>query len=684
MPTLKQITCAARVGNRLLLGSPSGLFVVSSGKLVSVADLKKVVQIEVTPQQRSFLVCAAKGKVTQLHYFGINSALRGRDDGMKVPESKGMHQFTISDVGTKTRLAFACRNRVSLVELHPQRYTIVASFEVAGHPSSLKVCGGRVVIGYDQTFVVADWYTRQVQPLVSPQDASLGFLGQVSAIATGAGADLGPVAAFLVAGGAEGAATEYVLCYNFLGIYVDETGRRSRQKELLWTGRVKQFAFSAPFLIGYGENHIETIDVLTGETCQVLPIQSVMPLSLQEPLCLSRQLNAARLVHLQDSRSPAEPWTQLELAPGDNEPKDRKSRSFTFGPFSKKKPEASRLVSRQISGPSDFQHLAHVGQDELESGSPVGMSVGVSEPKNVPGSPIIAVVSKMSSATPERASPSPVVGLGMEDYGGSPNRARTKSLSSLGVPADSWVGGGAGSTSSLTIAMRRRASGSLSPPGVGGIIGGYPEPVAESLLLRPPVADGSALHQHQLAQQPRFLNRRSSSDNSVFEPKNSSNSSSSSSSSPVARAVSPVAHAGAAAVSSPKSGGRRRVMPKLPPASAAARRGSPASPRLMPRRSANAGGGVGVGGGGDGAGMGAVTKRSLPGASVSFSPDTTSRLLQSLPVDSPRTLATASKTTSLQTGIQDASFALESVPAPTTASTTTAATITKHVAQEFL
>ena len=38
------------------------------------------------------------------------------------------------------------------------------------------------------------------------------------------------------------------------------------------------FAFSAPFLIGYGENHIETIDVISGETCQVLPIQSVMPL----------------------------------------------------------------------------------------------------------------------------------------------------------------------------------------------------------------------------------------------------------------------------------------------------------------------------------------------------------------------------------------------------------------------
>ena len=738
MPTLKQIDCAARVGNRLLLGSPSGLFAVTSGKLVSVADLKKVVQIEVTSQQRSFVVCAAKGKVTQLHYFGINAALRGRDDGMKIPESKGIHQYTVSDVGTRTRLAFACRNRVSLAELHPQRYIIVASFEVAGHPSSIKVCGDRIVIGYDQTFVVADWHTRQVQPLVSPQDASLGFLGQVSAIATGSGADLGPVAAFMVSGGggggSEGVATEYVLCYNFLGIYVDETGRRSRQKELLWTGRVKRFAFSAPFLIGYGENHIETIDVLTGETCQVLPIQAVAPLSLQEPLCLSRQLSSARVIHLQDSRVPAEQqsWTQLDLAPGDkNEPKDRKSRTFTFGPFSKKKPEASRLVSRQISGPSDFQHLAHVGQDELvaDGGSAsVGISVGVSEPKNVPGSPI-AVVSKMSSATPERGSDraSPAVdmqmGMGMgsengivDEYGQS--RARTKSLGML-PSADGWVGGaGSAATTSTSNLMRRRASGSLSPPSVHGG-GGYSPPMDEALILRPPVARGellleSGVTQTQMQRQSRFLTRRSSSDNSDLgiartqPPAARTQSPAARTQSPAARAVSPIGHA--PAVSSPKSGGRRRVMPKLPPASAAARRGSPSSPRrgspssprsVHSRRisGGNGGGGASSGlgvassvGGGSGAGVGskrshlAGTAGALPQADLPFSPNTASRLLQSLPVDSPRTLATASKTTTLQTGVQDASFVLEPGAAAntSTSSTTAAATITKHVAQEFL
>lgn len=58
-------------------------------------------------------------------------------------------------------------------------------------------------------------------------------------------------------------------------------------------------------------------------------------------------------------------------------------------------------------------------------------------------------------------------------------------------------------------------------------------------------------------------------------------------------------------------------------------------------------------------------KMHTPGETALFSPDTTSRLLQSLPVDSPRTLAIASRTTSLQMGVQDASFALESILAAT-------------------
>ena len=81
--------------------------------------------------------------------------------------------------------------------------------------------------------------------------------------------------------------------------------------------------------------------------------------------------------------------------------------------------------------------------------------------------------------------------------------------------------------------MRRRASGSLSPPsfprdGGGGSGGGsYPEPVDEALYLRPPVARASAESltegggssmQNQLQQQSRFLTRRSSSDNSVLGP----------------------------------------------------------------------------------------------------------------------------------------------------------------------
>ena len=61
-------------------------------------------------------------KVTQLRLFGINAALRGKDDGCKIPESKGANLFAAGNVaGGKTCLAFAVDNRVKLAEVVLQR-----------------------------------------------------------------------------------------------------------------------------------------------------------------------------------------------------------------------------------------------------------------------------------------------------------------------------------------------------------------------------------------------------------------------------------------------------------------------------------------------------------------------------------------------------------------------------------
>lgn len=340
LPNLKQFDCAARAGNRLLLGSATGLYALSAAKLLAVGDLKKVMQIQVTMVQSSFIVSAAKKKESHLYLFGINAALRGRDDGIKIVQSKGHQMFTMADFGSRTQMAFVCRNCVTLCEIQPQRCQIIAAIDINGQPASLSMLGGRLCVGHNFSFTLVDWGPApHTQPLVASSDDSLRLL-QTRAASMG---QLNPVAAFMVFEGAQGRPTEFLLCFNFFGVFVTEHGRRSRPMELKWTGRssaclalpsvaahvlrmlcengfcvdssrfwerlkgagpvrcyqkgftrvchwfmfpgpIKHFHFASPFLLCSGRNYVEIVNIATGVVGQVMPMQQPRPLSMQEPL----------------------------------------------------------------------------------------------------------------------------------------------------------------------------------------------------------------------------------------------------------------------------------------------------------------------------------------------------------------------------------------------------------------
>lgn len=88
-PEVKKIQCAARVNNRIFVGSANGLYIVDCNynmKTSVVGDLKKVVQIEVLRSENSLLVLG--GKSSQLRVYNINAAFRNKEQGIKISESK--------------------------------------------------------------------------------------------------------------------------------------------------------------------------------------------------------------------------------------------------------------------------------------------------------------------------------------------------------------------------------------------------------------------------------------------------------------------------------------------------------------------------------------------------------------------------------------------------------------------
>ena len=436
---IKHIACAARVGNRLFVGASSGLFAVSSDKVTMIGDLKKVTQVEAAMGQASFVVMASKGKVSQLYLFGINAALRGRDDGLKISESKGTHLFSLADCGDRARLVFAVRNRVMLCEVQPQRYEVIGSFDVDGQPSMLGILNSKIAVGHRCTFTAFDWQTRRPYPLVNPAEKSLEFLARGAATPTLIGNDIQPIACFELAVAGEQDPSTYLLCFNYFGLFVNEEGKRNQSTDLVFSGKVSSVHMANPYIVCLGENFVEIIDLTSGNICQVVPIEAMSTLSQQSMLCLSTGTNFARVMYIQDTRTPAESW--MLMASTGAVPERRSSSRFNFR--SKKKPDTSRIATRQISAPSDFQHVSHIGQEEIQVDQLV--------PHKSP-----TLINKLRScSTPERATP-PL---------GPQGRSQSQGLIKISAPGSSSPF----NTSPLTAGsedprLRARASPPISQP----------------------------------------------------------------------------------------------------------------------------------------------------------------------------------------------------------------------------
>lgn len=390
---VKSIDCAARAGTRLLLGTVSGLFVVSRGKISPVGDLKKVSRIESTLKQASFVLSSTvKGKYSQLTLFGINAALRGRDHGVKINESKGVNMFTVRDADERTCLVFAVRNRIILCELQPEQYTCTRSFDIQEPPRVLQILEGFLFIGHnDKSFSFCDWTGGQRASILNESDETLKFIQRSPSSPE---KDFKPLAVFINKDPKEKKSDfqmsqqEFILCYNYLAVFVDSSGNRKRPLELKWSSKAHSVKFFFPYLVVGCDHFLEVINIRDGSLHEVIAVESLVSLSLQDNLYFSSGVGFSRLIYLREFNADIEAWSFSENAVGESESKEKKGRYF---PFAKKKNTSSQLPSKIISAPSGFQHVSHLGQAEV-GGNELRTSTSASE-----------ILSMMRSITPESA-----------------------------------------------------------------------------------------------------------------------------------------------------------------------------------------------------------------------------------------------------------------------------------------
>ncbi|XP_033101153.1 serine/threonine-protein kinase MRCK alpha-like isoform X2 [Anneissia japonica] len=345
LPLVKITQCADIVdGNKFVMGTDDGLYTVeiSTGYVVR-ADSKRVYQVQVLKEDQLVIVISGKGR--HLRLFPI-AALDQDVSSIKVEEPRGCTMFTTGRIrqGSTTCLCIATRRHVYVYELNRTRvrHRKIKDIALQIPVQCMEVFGGRLCVGYSSGFGL---YTIQnegthLQSLVNPEDPTLAFI-TTSPLDSLAVVDLN--------------SKEYLLCFMTVGVYVDYNGKRSRHRELMWPSPPTAVCYAEPYLIVYSETSVDVFDIQEMQWIQTIPIKGTRVLSRDGRLNLSfvTDLHQPRLVYLKNKNSDDK---GLEL-PEKQTSKDRRKISF------KSKDEMKRTINKKsmISGPSNFNHLAHMG-----------------------------------------------------------------------------------------------------------------------------------------------------------------------------------------------------------------------------------------------------------------------------------------------------------------------------------
>ncbi|XP_068609872.1 serine/threonine-protein kinase MRCK beta [Brachionichthys hirsutus] len=360
LPVIKTALSAAVLDpERVALGTEDGLFVVEVTRdvIVRATDSKKVYQIDLIPKEKIVALLCGRNRYVHLHPWGaLDGAESAFDD--KLPETKGCQAITTGVLrpGGPACLLAAVKRQVLCYEItrtkpHHRKLWEVQAPDVAQWLGMLRE---RLCVGYASGFALLA-LQGEASPvsLVSPGDPSLAFLAQQPLDALHA---------------LEVGATEFLLCFSLLGIYVDGQGRRSRAQELMWPATPLACSSNSSHLTVYSDYGVDVFDVHTAEWVQTISLCKIRPLNVDGTLNLLSS-EPPRLLYFSNASS------EGGLAIPDTSDHSRKlmvrtrsKRKFLF-----KVPDEERLQqrremlrdpelrSRMISNPTNFNHVAHMG-----------------------------------------------------------------------------------------------------------------------------------------------------------------------------------------------------------------------------------------------------------------------------------------------------------------------------------
>jgi len=355
-PILQKLLCAAILNReKILLGTEEGLILVDIPRdnVIKIGERKSVSQVEVVPDEQ--LIITISGKQKNIRLTPMAALNNENIECVKIVDSKGCSMFCYGAVrqGTTSCLCVAVKRQIIVYELNrtKQRHRRVKEILCPGTVQYIEMFSERLCVGYPSSFAL---YSVQGEgppvALINVDDDSLHFILQT------------PVDALLAV---ELSQKEYLLVFSSLGVFVDCNGKRSRELELMWPSPPQYVSYNSPYLTVWTENVGFVYEVKTGEWLQSMPLKRVKPLYRDGSIGLSSLPDTSNLIYFRNIFQEDDQVAVPESA-SKSSSLLRGKRRFSFK--TQVDAQAQRILelrkSKQISGPSNFSHVAHMGPGE--------------------------------------------------------------------------------------------------------------------------------------------------------------------------------------------------------------------------------------------------------------------------------------------------------------------------------
>ncbi|XP_043483679.1 serine/threonine-protein kinase Genghis Khan [Leptopilina heterotoma] len=340
--------------DRLVIGTEEGLFCLDldRSEIARVGEGKKVYLLEYVTEEQ--LIVVLSGKQRHVRLVPVRALDGDEVEWIKVAETKGCITLTTGVVRRKPLTYCLCvaikKQNASQVIIYEitrtkTRHKRVRELMLPCHAQTLQVLSeGRLCVGYPSGFSIYSILgDHQPISLVHPENTLLGFLTYSAVDALRC---------------IELPKGEFLLVFHTLAVYVDNQGRKSRDREIMYPAVPTAVSCCEGYLLVYSETHIDVFDCTTGDWLQTLNVKKARPLNTSGSLTTCAINDMSHVIYLSNLHQ----RELLNLAPMETSGKQmtRPRRRFSLREGNRAARPTDRR-SKMISAPTNFNHISHMG-----------------------------------------------------------------------------------------------------------------------------------------------------------------------------------------------------------------------------------------------------------------------------------------------------------------------------------